>query len=93
MVEGVERLVEIHKLDDATFKYPPFIFVIDKGVYESVSATKAHKAQLRCYYDVVIRQKISDKLHSLNKGQVVELLDWDAEKYRKNAPLEKYDVK
>lgn len=64
---------------------PNFIFVIGQGVYESTSATDAHKVQLRCYYDVLVRQATFENLTSLNSAQVAELLNWDAEKYRQNA--------
>lgn len=63
---------------------PNFIFVMGKGVYESPQITNAHRAQLRCYYDVLTRQVNSEKLISFSSLQVAELLNWDSEKYRQN---------
>jgi rhamnose utilization protein RhaD (predicted bifunctional aldolase and dehydrogenase) len=64
--------------------YPCFIFVLGVGVYESESISKAQQAQLNCYFNVVSRQKPSEKLTSLNEIEVTDLLNWDAEKYRQN---------
>jgi rhamnose utilization protein RhaD (predicted bifunctional aldolase and dehydrogenase) len=61
---------------------PPFVFAIGHGVYESSEATLAQKSQLRCYYDVVIRQPTDEKLITLTNKQVFELITWDAEKHR-----------
>lgn len=63
---------------------PPFIFSIKNGLYQNVATTQAQKAQLRCYFDVVVRQDFSAKLISLNDHQVAELLNWEAEKYRQD---------
>ena len=63
---------------------PPFIFVIDNGVYESPNIKEYHRAQLLCYYDVIIRQKKSDKLKVLNSKEIKDLLNWDAETHRQN---------
>jgi rhamnose utilization protein RhaD (predicted bifunctional aldolase and dehydrogenase) len=61
---------------------PTFIFDESLGVYESDEVTLAQKAQLQCYYDVLIRQPINEKLVSLSQNSINELLQWDAEKYR-----------
>lgn len=63
---------------------PAFIFDFGGGVYESNFATTAHKAQLRCYYDVLVRQSPYEKLVALSDAAVHDLLVWDAEKYRKS---------
>jgi rhamnose utilization protein RhaD (predicted bifunctional aldolase and dehydrogenase) len=62
---------------------PPFIFEIGVGVYESKLVTIAQKLQLRCYYDVLIRQPAKAKLVTLSSDAIAELLNWDAEKYRR----------
>lgn len=62
---------------------PPFIFSCGDGVYESFEATDAQRSQLRCYYDVVSRLGSEEELSMLSDFQVSELLDWDAEKYRR----------
>jgi rhamnose utilization protein RhaD (predicted bifunctional aldolase and dehydrogenase) len=61
---------------------PPFVFAIGHGVYESSEATLAQKSQLRCYYDVVIRQPTDDTLTTLTQKQVWELVSWESEKHR-----------
>lgn len=80
------RSIGLSDFDALSVNNPPFIFVIGIGVFESQAVTNAHVAQLRCYKDVLVRQTASEKLISLTKGQVAELLNWDAEKYRRNAP-------
>ncbi|MES2356522.1 MAG: class II aldolase/adducin family protein [Pseudomonadota bacterium] len=89
----VEQLHDSSDLDNAVRTNPPFIFVIGQGVFESQSVTDAHKAQLRCYYDVLVRQKASEKLISLNKSQIGEILNWDAEKYRQNTSSDKSGIR
>jgi rhamnose utilization protein RhaD (predicted bifunctional aldolase and dehydrogenase) len=61
---------------------PPFVFAIDHGVYESGDITLAQKIQLRCYYDVLIRQSADHTLTTLTNEQVLELTTWEAEKHR-----------
>jgi rhamnose utilization protein RhaD (predicted bifunctional aldolase and dehydrogenase) len=63
---------------------PPFIFASGNGVYQNLDATAAQTNQLRCYYDVMIRQSATNKLATLSGRQVYELLDWDAEKFRQS---------
>lgn len=76
---------ELSELDQATVSEPPFIFAIGDGVYESINVTAAQKSQLRCYYDVVARQEPHEKLSTLSNQQISELINWDAEKYRKSS--------
>jgi len=61
---------------------PPFIFAIGHGVYELSDVTLAQKSQLRCYYDVVIRQATDDTLTTLTQKQVWALVSWESEKHR-----------
>jgi rhamnose utilization protein RhaD (predicted bifunctional aldolase and dehydrogenase) len=75
------------ELDEITNGNPPFIFSISETVYESVNATEAQKCQLRCYYEVLIRQTRSAVLSSLTDEDVTDLIDWDFEKFRKNLSL------
>lgn len=82
----LERNFKMLELDDKVLSKPPFIFAVGDGVYESSAATSAQKSQLRCYFDVVSRQDVKEELSILNALQVSELLDWDAEKFRKNMP-------
>ncbi len=69
-------------LEHISLAKPPFIFVIGHGVYESNDVTLAQKSQLRCYYDVVIRQPTDDPLTTLSQKQVFELVSWESEKHR-----------
>jgi rhamnose utilization protein RhaD (predicted bifunctional aldolase and dehydrogenase) len=71
-------------LDEIVRNKPPFIFSCRDGVYENPVVTPAQKCQLRCYFDVVSRLGGEEKLSTLSDLQVSELLDWDAEKYRKD---------
>jgi hypothetical protein len=42
----------------------------------------AKQAQLRCYYDVLVRQEIGQSLNTLMPEAVYDIMNWDAEKYR-----------
>ena len=78
----LERTLNTVNMDTIFDNKPPFIFYIGSGVFVSKSATSAQKVQLRCYYDVLIRQPANVKLIVLAENSISELLDWDAEKYR-----------
>ena len=69
-------------LEQISLTKPPFIFAIGQGVYESSEVTLAQRSQLRCYYDVVIRQSTDDPLTTLSQKQVFELVSWESEKHR-----------
>ena len=62
----------------------PYIFVEGFGVLESNVITRGQRAQLRCYYDILIRQKDYENLSILSEQQIYELINWDAEKYRQS---------
>ena len=61
---------------------PDFIFIKQQGVLEYKAITPAKKAQLRCYYDVLVRQASSEKLESLTQINIKEILNWQAEIFR-----------
>ena len=61
---------------------PDFIFVKQQGVLECKAITPAKKAQLRCYYDVLVRQPPTEKLDSLTQINIKEILNWEAEIFR-----------
>lgn len=63
---------------------PETLFLKGLGVYAKTSISLATQAQLKCYYDVLIRQPKDARLKSLNDREVAELLNWDAEKYRQH---------
>jgi rhamnose utilization protein RhaD (predicted bifunctional aldolase and dehydrogenase) len=74
-------------LNKVAISKPPFIFAIGDGVYECIHVTDAQKSQLRCYYDILIRQLSLEKLNPLTDEDVTNLLNWDAEKFRQNLCL------
>lgn len=59
------------------------VFIRDFGVFLNESCSSAKKEQLRCYYDVLSRLPIDAILNSLTLKDISNLLNWDAEKYRK----------
>ncbi|GKS69784.1 aldolase [Nitrosomonas sp. PY1] len=61
---------------------PELIFIRDHGVFVTRTFSIAKQVQLRCYYDVIKRQKAGTMLTSLCHNQIAALLNWDAEKYR-----------
>ena len=61
---------------------PDFIFIKQQGVLEYKAITPAKKTQLRCYYDVLVRQATSEKLESLKQINIQEILNWEAEIFR-----------
>lgn len=67
-----------------TNQLPEIVFVRDLGVFVNEKLSEAKKAQLKCYGDVMTRQSDDEILDSLSYDQIAQLLDWDAEKYRKN---------
>ena len=77
-------------IDDTAAEYkseiigrnPDFIFVKQQGVLECKAITPAKKAQLRCYYDVLVRQPPTEKLDSLTQINIKEILNWEAEIFR-----------
>ena len=75
---------QMEQIDSNGVDEPMFIFDLGNCVYEHRLATAAQRAQLRCYYDVLIRQSTTSRLTPLSSAAVSELIDWDAEKYRKH---------
>jgi len=80
----LDRNCNVGDLDEIVTTKPPFVFSIGNSVFESLQTTPAQRVQLRCYFDVLVRQPISEQLYSLSIKDVASLLDWDAEKYRRN---------
>lgn len=62
--------------------FPELIFLNGIGVFAKPSFTKVKQVQLRCYFDVMTRQKPDTSLVALTDNQIAELLNWDAEQYR-----------
>lgn len=66
---------------------PELVFVRDIGTFEGEKFSPAQKVQLKCYSDVMMRQADDVQLSSLTDEHIAGLLNWDAEKYRKNLSL------
>jgi rhamnose utilization protein RhaD (predicted bifunctional aldolase and dehydrogenase) len=63
---------------------PPFIFVEGLGSLESLTINRTQKDLLRAYYEIMTRQVGNEKLKTLTDQQVKEVINWEAEKHRKN---------
>ncbi len=61
---------------------PPFLLVPGAGVIMQTEATAASEALTACLGDVLTRVPTDAELTCLTFEQNMELLDWDAEKYR-----------
>lgn len=76
--------------DEKTLQYelrgsdeiPELIFIQGVGVFAKSGFSTAKQVQLRCYYDVLVRQHEEHVINALTTQQIGELLNWDAEKYR-----------
>jgi len=69
-------------LEDEVF--PELFFLKGKGVFTTPDVGEAKFAQLKCYYDVLVRQNNDASVRTLDEQEILELLDWDAEEYRKS---------
>lgn len=68
---------------DAAADAPDLAIVRGAGVYVTSQFNRAKELQLGCYFDVLVRQPDDAKLKELSDRQVAELLNWDAEAYRR----------
>ena len=62
---------------------PVFLIVPEQGVLVRRDASSGAHALMRCLVDVLLRLPVDAELCYLTREQNLELLDWDAEKYRK----------
>lgn len=62
---------------------PDVIFVRGLGAFIRETMNKAKIEQLICYYDVMTKLNDGAQLSTLTDAQISELVDWDAEKYRR----------
>ena len=67
---------------------PPLLFIRGEGVFAKPDFSQAQRAQLVCYYEILIRQRPQDVLVELTKEEIHDLLHWEAERYRVNARAE-----
>jgi rhamnose utilization protein RhaD (predicted bifunctional aldolase and dehydrogenase) len=61
---------------------PAIFFEPSNGCYISSNHTKAQLAQLKCYFDVLFSIDDYSSIDSLSESNSIDLLNWDAEKYR-----------
>ena len=78
----VNQLNQLDDLEESILNSHCFIFIKNIGVLQHVNATDAQKEQLSCYYDVISNIDPNQKLKTLSKNEIGELLNWDAEIYR-----------
>jgi len=71
----------INELHDSK-ETPELIFVQNLGVFTVPHFSLAKHVQLRCYYEVMVRQHKENMTQCLTSLQIGELLNWDAEQYR-----------
>ncbi len=68
---------------DATYQ-PPLVFVKNTGIYIHTDIfTKIHFIQLQCFVDILLHLDRFDQIPVIPKNEIKKLLNWDAEKYRK----------
>ena len=63
---------------------PSIIFFENVGVFSRGRLDASKMAQLRCYYDVISRQIDCHYLSKLSSQDILDIIRWDAEKYRQS---------
>jgi rhamnose utilization protein RhaD (predicted bifunctional aldolase and dehydrogenase) len=79
-----EHWEEVPLSRDSIDDVDSLIFIKGIGVFVSQKFNMAQAAQLRCYFDVLSRVSVGAKLDSLSRINVMDLLNWDAEKLRQS---------
>lgn len=74
--------VQLRKEDLSRNPMSELIFIKEHGVFARSGFSIAKQAQLKCYFDVIVRQPQHVRLKALDEQQISQLLDWDAEHYR-----------
>ena len=65
------------------------VVISNRGVYMRRSANSAQRAMLQCLFDILSRVPEEWNLVPLSQSSEAELLNWDAEKYRRKMELNK----
>ncbi|MDJ0684616.1 MAG: class II aldolase/adducin family protein [Alphaproteobacteria bacterium] len=73
--------VDGDRLPDAS-EAPPFVILPGRGVMVRTDMSPGALAMSRCLADVLVRVPEGAELTYLTESENLELLDWDAEKYR-----------
>lgn len=76
--------VQLCKEDLSGNPMSELIFIKEHGVFAKSGFSIAKQAQLKCYFDVIVRQPYDAHLKILNEVQISELINWDAERYRQH---------
>lgn len=79
----IEELNDIDERNSDALVKKSFIFVPHFGVLKNKKASVAELDQLLCYSDVLRRLHVNSHLRNLGLNEVLALIDWDAEKYRR----------
>ena len=83
----IGRSPSIHKKIESFKGKSEIIFIENTGVYSKDRISNACREQLSCYYEILARQEEGEELNVLTPAQVEDLLDWDAEQFRKKQIL------
>lgn len=63
-------------------KRPPCVLIAGKGIVINKHLSSGQHAMLQCYAEVCARISEPQHVSALSHDDILELLDWDAEKYR-----------
>ena len=72
----------IRKLEEDDLSPPPYIIVLNEGLYEIDNVSNAAKEMILCFTEILLQLNINNDLRFLTTTEENELLNWDAEKYR-----------
>jgi len=61
------------------------LFIKGLGVFAKKAFSIVKHAQLKCYFDVIVRQTKHTTLKVLSEQDIAQLLNWEAEKYRQKS--------
>ncbi len=59
------------------------VFIKNEGIYIKKSFDTNKLEQLKCFYEIIIRQKNVEKICTISKKEIEKLLNSKDEKYRK----------
>jgi len=74
------RLLNEYLIDNLA---PELIFIEGQGVFAVPGFSVTKQIQLKCYFDVIVRQSVDINLRTIDEQQIDQLLNWDAEYYRR----------
>lgn len=75
-----EQLISM--LDSPEASLPGYAIIPQYGVFIQDNLNENKLAMLKCFEEVLARLSEADDIRSLSEGDVLQLLDWEAEKYR-----------